>query len=57
MTSESSRATEATQEPGASPQEISGVFRGSADGETSLKEKEKSKKTEQGISARSILDA
>jgi transketolase len=54
MTSESSQATEATQEPGASPQEISGVFRGSADGETSLKEKEKGKKTEQGISARSI---
>ncbi|HEX6932359.1 MAG TPA: transketolase C-terminal domain-containing protein [Streptosporangiaceae bacterium] len=37
---------------GATPQEISGVFRGSADGETSLKEK--AKKTEQGISARSI---
>jgi transketolase len=36
----------------ASPQEISGVFRGSADGAAALREKDK--KSEQGISARAI---
>ncbi len=51
---------EKTSTSGGSPQEISGVFRGSADGSTALKEtaketaKEAGKKTEQGISARAI---
>jgi transketolase len=41
-----------TDKTSTGPQEISGVFRGAADGAVSLKEKDK--KTEQGISARSI---
>ena len=51
---------EKTSTSGGSPQEISGVFRGSADGSTALKEtaketaKEAGQKTEQGISARAI---
>ena len=60
MTSETSKTE------GASPQEISGVFRGSADGATALQEKtekteeteeteaKKARKTEQGIAARAI---
>jgi transketolase len=55
MTSETNK-TGKTE--GAGAQEISGVFRGSADGATSLKEKteqaKKARKTEQGISTRSI---
>ncbi len=51
---------ETTSTSSGSPQEISGVFRGSADGSTALKEtsketsQESGKKTEQGISARAI---
>jgi transketolase len=41
-----------TPSPSTSPQEISGVFRGSADGAVSLRAEDK--KSEQGISARSI---
>jgi transketolase len=64
MTSETGQSSQARQtsqadqaSEAASPQEISGVFRGSADGETALAEKTeqgKGKKTEQGISARAI---
>ena len=43
---------ETTSTASAGPQEISGVFRGSADGATALKET--GKKSEQGVSARSI---
>ena len=48
----SSETSQASKSKSAGPQEISGVFRGSADGATALKEK--GGKTEQGISARSI---
>jgi transketolase len=44
--------SDATTPAGTGPQEISGVFRGSADGTVPLREK--ARKTEQGISARSI---
>jgi transketolase len=52
MTRETTPAASAASAASAGPQEISGVFRGSADGAASLQEKVK--RTEQGISARSI---